>query len=456
MQLLVPMLSIVVLTIALATAASVYLTVEGASQRQARQLRRVVATVTEASFPLSDRVLQQMSGLSGGEFVLLEDNGQVVHSTIDVSDGDRERLRSVKAEGALDSFSSAGVTELSSGTYFAELVPLPQRRGVDSEQSLMVLYPKDRWWSTAREAAAPILISGLIAMFVGGLVIAMFAARFVRPIKIIGNRAMAIAAGNFDPVGVPSRDDEITDLATSINTMVEKLGHYESEVRRNERMRTLGQLGAGMAHQLRNAATGARMAIELHQRECSTTDNSEATQVAMRELRRMESYLQRFLDLGHARQVPHERVDLQNVVGGAVELVKPTCQHTGIDLVVRMPPETVRVNGDAESLRQLLINLLLNAAEAAGRHTSGGARIVVELSETETGHAALSVLDSGPGPDAATRESLFEPFVTEKPDGTGLGLYVARQTAEDHEGSIDWRRVGEMTCFTVELPLNET
>ena len=293
-------------------------------------------------------------------------------------------------------------------------------------------------------------------MVAGGLVIAVFADRFSRPIKAIGNRAMAIAAGRFEQVGIPPRDDEITDLARSINIMTTKLSHYEDQVRRSERMRTLGQLGAGMTHQLRNSATGARMAIELHGRECPAARESESTNVAMRELRLMESHLQRFLELGRAPRLPHELVELQQVIDGAIELIRPTCRHAGIDLSVRKPPRPVRVKGDAESLRQLLINLVLNAVEAAGRHPSSGARITVELEQLEARTAVLQVKDSGPGPSSETRDRLFEPFVTEKSDGTGLGLYVARQVAETHQGSIRWERLADMTCFTLEIPLSDT
>ena len=96
--------------------------------------------------------------------------------------------------------------------------------------------------------------------------------------RAIENQTKAIADGRFDPVTVPSRDDEIADLAASINLMARRLGHYEKEVRASERMRALGRLGAGIAHQLRNSATGAKMAIELHRRECADAETSESVQ----------------------------------------------------------------------------------------------------------------------------------------------------------------------------------
>jgi len=452
-QLLVAMLSIVMLAIALATVTSVYLTVDGASRRQAGHLRRVVATITEARFPLTDSVLEQMRGLSGGEFVLLDESGEVVHSTIRPGDRDLALLRAINMEASLDAFSSANVARLSAGTYFAHRVPVQDRPRSAERRSLVVLYPKGRWWSTAHEVAFPILAAGAVAMVAGGLVIAVFADRFSRPIKAIGNRAMAIAAGRFEQVGIPPRDDEITDLAKSINIMTTKLSHYEDEVRRSERLRTLGQLGAGIAHQLRNSATGALMAVELHQRECSTGASCESLEVALRQLRLMESYLQRFLTLGSSEPSAHENVPVGELVRDVLQLVEPACAHAKIDLTLAGDDEPLVVSGDPDSLRQLLVNLVVNAIEAAGRQSEPPGRVVVELERLPRDRVVLRVKDSGPGPAAASKDRIFDPFVTEKPDGTGLGLSVARQIVEAHRGTIRWQREGEMTCFAVELPL---
>ena len=99
------------------------------------------------------------------------------------------------------------------------------------------------------------------------------------------------------------------------------------------------------------------------------------------------------------------------------------------------------------------MNLILNALQAARQNANAPPKVVVAASG-ETDRAVLRVLDSGVGPAAAVQQRLFEPFVTEKPGGTGLGLFVARRIAEAHQGRIGWDRREEMTCFTVELPLD--
>jgi signal transduction histidine kinase len=312
---------------------------------------------------------------------------------------------------------------------------------------------------------------GAAAIFALMIVTMILAHRFVQPIRRLGDRAAAIAQGNFEPLNVTRRNDEIRDLTISINQMAERLSRYENEVRRHEQLRILGQLGAGLAHQLRNAATGGRMAIELHQMHCSAKEDEEDREtldVALRQLRLMESYLQRFLALGQTRDAPHEPLALDALVEDALGLVRPRAVHAGVELVYNKKSsplplvegsgvraektpvslEYFTISGDVDALRQLFVNLLINALEALG----GKGRIEIEINRDDE-NVIAKISDSGPGPAAEVAEHLFEPFVTAKPEGTGLGLYVAQQTIENHRGKIRWHRQNEMTCFEVEFPL---
>jgi signal transduction histidine kinase len=99
------------------------------------------------------------------------------------------------------------------------------------------------------------------------------------------------------------------------------------------------------------------------------------------------------------------------------------------------------------------VNLILNAIEAAGRHDGSPPKVIVEVRPLADSRVAISIKDSGPGPAENIRAKLFQPFVTEKPDGTGLGLFVAREIVEAHNGTIAWQHADGMTCFTLELPL---
>jgi signal transduction histidine kinase len=322
------------------------------------------------------------------------------------------------------------------------------------------------------QAAYPAFIVGLAAIAALVLITLILAHRFVAPIRRLGDRAATIAEGNFEPLPVTRRNDEIRDLALSINCMAERLSRYENEVRRHEQLRTLGQLGAGLAHQLRNAATGGRMAIELHRLHCpakADLEEAETLEVALRQLQLMESYLQRFLALGQTNHAPHEPLNLESLVQDALDLARPRLTHAGIELVYnqrfapgRSPRGTapaitaVSVSGDANALRQLFVNLIINAAEAVSGSSVQMKRIEVEVGSSADHGAVVKISDSGPGPAPEVAARLFEPFVTDKSEGTGLGLYVAHQTVQNHCGKIDWHRNDGMTRFTVELPICES
>jgi signal transduction histidine kinase len=109
------------------------------------------------------------------------------------------------------------------------------------------------------------------------------------------------------------------------------------------------------------------------------------------------------------------------------------------------------VSGDPESLREVTLNLLLNGMEAAGTGSGSEALVVLQVEASEDG-AEIRVGDSGPGPDAETSQRMFDPFVSEKPEGTGLGLYLSQQIVEAHGGSIRWQREDGLTEFVVWLP----
>jgi signal transduction histidine kinase len=182
----------------------------------------------------------------------------------------------------------------------------------------------------------------------------------------------------------------------------------------------------------------------------------------------MEEYLRRFLAFGRRPTRISERIDLRDLVDETKSLVTPAARHAGVDLQWVRPDASVIVEGDRLALEQLLINLLLNALQAAshvdpgsteGYRAGGGrssppvaGRVIVEVGCEASAGAQLRVKDTGPGPPPHLHDKLFEPLVSDKPDGVGLGLSVARDVAQQHGGRLGWERQDGLTCFTLVLP----
>jgi len=455
-QLLLPVLSVVVLSIAVSSLANAWFTAERIRQQQEETLARVVSTLTDAGFPLSGTVMKKMSGLSGAEFVLFDRWGNVEEATLEFEAEDLRALAEVTPSSSVAGFSDNPTLALRDEAYLVGRLAVVGPAG--PPRSLLVLFPEERWRTPARQALYLPLGAGAAAVLASVLVTALLARRFVLPIQRLTRQAASVARGEFTPVPVTPRNDEIRDLTVSLNQMADQLARYEDQVRRNERLRTLGQLGGGIAHQIRNSATGARLALELHEQECPL-GSCETLEVTMRQLRLMETYLQRFLTLGRPANRPRERVSMSELATEVLALVRPSCVHTSLRLECNLPDEPLEVEGDIDSLRLVLVNLLMNAIEAASRESTapaGSGDVRVEMQATPADRVKLRVLDSGPGPAEKVRDQLFEPFISDKPDGTGLGLSVARQVVEDHGGTLTWRREGTLTCFEVELPMRRS
>jgi signal transduction histidine kinase len=281
----------------------------------------------------------------------------------------------------------------------------------------------------------------------------MVARRLGRRILELERRTRQIAAGNFSPMPLSRQNDELNDLSRSVNDMAGRLFHLQDEVKKNERLRLFGQVSAGLAHQLRNGVTGARLAVQLHARECTNPGDGEALSVALRQLNLLELNLKRFLQFGRPDELRSELCSLTQPVEDAIALLRHQCHHAHIDLRWNSPPVPASVRADVAQLGQLFLNLITNAMDAAG--PGGWVEVTINVLQSPP-NAVVEITDSGPGPAPELAERLFEPFVTGKPDGVGLGLAVARQIAETHGGRITYRRALDRTCFIVELPLERS
>jgi signal transduction histidine kinase len=437
-QLLIPLLLLLLAVVGISTWTAL------ASARRARRqieerVRNVAESLARANYPLTDAILQQVKRLSGADYLLVPRLGSPV-TTLDSAPA---RLPSEAVSDDWHALRLGPPVRVDGRTYLCSGIRL--YRGDSAGDTLYILYPETLWRDALWEAVWPSAVLGG-SLGLASVVLAVALARGLsRRIRDLERRTRLIAAGDFSPMPLPRRDDELRDLARSVNDMAQRLARLQETVQRTERLRLLGQVSGGLAHQLRNGLTGARLALQLYARECRGRADTVALDVALRQLTLLETNLKRFLDLGHTGCLRREPCSLTALVGEAVDLLRPQCRHAGIDLCWQPPADPRTVLGDAGQLGQLILNILGNAVEAAGP----GGEVEVRMGERGS---KVEVFDSGPGPAPEVADRLFEPFVTGKPEGVGLGLAVARQVAEAHGGHVGWRREGKRTCFAIELP----
>jgi len=447
-----------VVTVATVAALAAFQAVSAARRSQAgieKQLAGVARTLLESNFPLTQPVLEQMKGLSGADFVVETPLG-TTFSTIDLSDAQVE-LPHAGADSVGRQIELRNLIRFQGRDYFHVPLRLVNRRGVGEQPLLHLLYSQDDYRRAQWEAVAPSAALGSVAVLATVLCGVWIARNVCQSVSRIGEHLERIAAGDFRPLPAPPRDDELSDLAANVNVMAGRLVEFEEQVRRTEQLRTLGQLGAGLAHEIRNAITGSRMALQIHADECPLGPECESLEVAVRQLRLIETYVQRFLRLSKPPEhVMHQRVNLVKLVEEVAPLVGPHARHVGVTLECDCPPTAVPVSGDPESLGQVLLNLLFNAIEAvASPREDASGRVVTVRVNREENRAVLAVEDHGTGPSRALGERLFDPFISDKADGVGLGLSVSREIVHEHGGNIEWRRDADTTRFLVSLPLDE-
>ncbi|HEV3255953.1 MAG TPA: HAMP domain-containing sensor histidine kinase [Gemmataceae bacterium] len=440
-QLLIPLLTLLLGVVGISTWTA--LASADRSRRQIEtQVKNVARTLGESNFPLAPGVLEQMKGLSGAEYLVIEQNGR---RTATLPAGEVE----LPPAGDWQTLRLGPPVRIGDQTYLCSGVRLQQRPG----STLYILYPEAMWRDALWQAVYPSLVLGMVGGLASVVLAVGVARRLGRRIRDLGRRTRLIAAGDFSPMTLTGRDDELRDLGRSINDMAQRLAQLQETVKNTERLRLLGQVSGGLAHQLRNGVTGARLAVQLHSRECNGRADPETLDVALRQLALVEANLKRFLDLGRRDGLRLEPCSLTALIDEAVLLLRPQSRHARTALRWSAPAAPMRILGDDSQLRHLFLNVIGNAVEAAG----AGGWVEVSVQKAEGGKQAeavcvVQVADSGPGPPAEVAPRLFEPFVTGKREGVGLGLAVARQVAEAHGGSITWRREPDRTCFQIELP----
>ena len=455
-QILVRILLLLVITVGAITYANIRSIIATNRASEVQRLQRISRLLTTTQFPLTSSVLENMKSLSGAEFILVNELGKILSRT---QGAPREVPKTAVSGDHPQSESPAAIQADGRPFYHAVVRALPDRNQSAEPESVHIFVPRqsDRsiWWQASK---SPLTIA-LLVLPLALLFSFALASQVTRPLAKLQQQVTQIAKGDARPIPLTTGNDEIRDLNVSVNEMAEKLQDHDNQLRRNERLRTMVQFGSGIAHHLRNSATGCKMAIELLAGDHREIADSENFQVARRQLGLMDNYIRKFLMLSKSseRERPTEiqPIDLNTVLESVAFLLRPSAAHLNVKMAIDSRCDDSKFEMSEEDAEQLMMNLIRNGITAASEKAAAAegdeaASVEVDLN-VRNGNVVFSVTDNGAGPPEDIAENIFQPFVTGSREGTGLGLSLVREIVERAGGSVDWNRQENKTTFTVSI-----
>lgn len=296
-------------------------------------------------------------------------------------------------------------------------------------------------------------IIGVIAVLVGLLVTA-WVTFSLRPLVRLRTAARRIAAGDYASRVDETGPDEVAGLAREFNAMGRAVEERERELVRSERLAAVGKMAAMITHEVRNPLSSIALNSELLEEELAALDaGDEAKELCRaigREVDRLTAITEEYLTFA---RLPKPRLapgSLPALVDDLARFVRDDLASRGVTLEVEHARDLPPAMLDEGQIRQSVLNLVRNAAEAVA--TRGGGHVWIRTHAAGDA-VAVAVADDGPGIPAELRERLFDPFVSTKDGGTGLGLALTHQIVRDHGGDITVEsQVDRGSTFTIVLP----
>ncbi|MGH7137621.1 MAG: ATP-binding protein, partial [Pirellulales bacterium] len=253
---------------------------------------------------------------------------------------------------------------------------------------------------------------------------------------------------------LPALQQQVQAVSGRIKQVVGELQRTRREAVRAERLAAVGELAAGVAHELRNPLTSVKLLIQAVQRnQTPASPDAQRLQVVEQEVVRMETTIQELLDFARPPKPHRVRHDVRDTLRRALTLVAGRAQQGHVVIEEQLGLEPAEVDADPQQLDQVFINLLLNAVEAM---TDGGTLHVAIDRQSGRAEGLLHIVfhDTGTGIPEQVMSRLFEPFVTSKERGIGLGLAISRRIMQEHGGRLTASNpLPGGAMFIVEVPL---
>jgi signal transduction histidine kinase len=347
-------------------------------------------------------------------------------------------------------------------------LPAPSAEGRRDGPHRLILLVEAEKVRAAQEAAASSIVWITLAAVAAATGLGLWlSGTIARPLRRLAGdmRRVAARAGETELPAASGESGrpaprELADLSAAFDRLLGDLARARRQIARSTRLATLGQMSAAVAHELRNPLSGIRMNAQVLADELARAGrDDQALRRIIRETDRMELYLGELLTLagGEGERgptceagAPAADVRLEPVAESVLAMLDARCRHAGVTVHCDWGEAVPPVRAGETPVRQVIVNLVLNALDAT---PAGGTVTLATRTRPDEGAVRFSVSDTGPGVQVPDGVDLFDPFVTTKSDGVGLGLYVCRRNVEACGGRIGYATGEDGTTFWFDLPV---
>jgi signal transduction histidine kinase len=413
-----------------------------------RDVSDTARVVSRAGFAANAGILTTVKQVTGAEVVTFDDRGLLVTT---LEPGVREAVvgRVMAGFAGLQLNTESPVEVLLPG---APPFHAAYMRVRDRPNTTVVLLLDNSEIEAANRAVTRAILGGAAASLVLMIIASQFVARRVtQPIS-----RLAAFADNVSAPGIqgraPSGDDEVGRLGAAFNEMLDRLEHSQATAVRSEKLVLAGMFAARVAHDVRNPLSSMKLQTQLLQAQSAPGSEARAmTDAMLLDIEQVEFVVANLLELARPAQLLRTRQDVNAILDGVIRQVKPQCDHRHITIVRELAGTLPALHLDAPRFTQALLNVVVNATEALREH---GTLWVRSRLSPDGGDVIVDVDDDGVGLSDPTGGRLFDPFVSTKPDGVGLGLVNAKSAVESHGGTIRLEaRHPAGTRATITLPV---
>ena len=439
-QIIFPLLILFILTFSILSVVSIFLISDAVESRISNQMHDLSSFITNTNFPMNKQVLTYVKEIFGADIVVVD--GKTVYLTT-LLDYDSKVFINVIDNSKLY-HSTTDVNEINVKDITYQMVRSPIKLN-KVNMTLYLLFPGDIIYNEKKKAILPFLIItlvGILLVVVAGYIIAH---RIATPIAKLADRTKEIATGDLTmSVDTNSNAIEILKLTDSFNKMINGLKSYQGNLLKSEKLALTGQLALSIAHEIRNPLTSMKMSIQMLS-SASSDNNKEYYDLLLREIGRLELAVSELLSAAHPSKLQFEPANINELIEDMLYLMQKQFEHLSIK-VEKHFSELPHITIDKNRFKRAIMNLILNGVQAMPK----GGKLTISTNVVDS-KVRLSIKDTGNGIPPDIVDKVFEPFVTTKRDGVGLGLAITKNIVEEHKGSISFRTGSDGTEFWVFL-----